>query len=145
MNKHRFAARAAALALALGLGLGLAAVSAHADPALGKVETLYLASSQHLLIELRPGQAAHGRPLVAEVRIRDTNGEPRRLLRVRLADEAVEVGDIVAIQSADTAGPMPARMKAENRVSRIEAKHHTDLAKNFFTQPSNFVALIRKD
>lgn len=139
MHKHRFASCAAALAL------GLAAASAHADPALGKVETLYLASSQHLLIELRPGAATHGRPLVAEVRIRDTNGEPQRLLRVRLTDETIEVGDIVAIQSADTAGPMPARMKAENRVSRIEAKHHTDLAKNFFSPPSNFVALIRKD
>ena len=139
MHKHRFASCAAALAL------GLAAAAAQADSAIGKVETLYLASSHHLLIELRPGAATHGRPLVAEVRIRDANGEPQRLLRVRLADETIEVGDIVAIRSADTAGPMPARMKAENRVSRVEAKHHTELAKNFFTPPSHFVALIRKD
>ena len=139
MHKHRLATCAA------GLALGLAAAAAQADTAMGKVETLYLASSRHLLIELRPGQATHGRPLVAEMRIRDTNGAPQRLLRVRLADEAIEVGDIVAIRSADTAGPMPARMKAENRVSRIEAKHHTDLARNFFAPPTNFVALIRKD
>ena len=139
LHIHRLACRVAALAL------GLAAASTHADPVLGKVETLYLASSPHLLIELRPGQAIHGRPLVAEVRIRDANGAPQRLLRVRLADETIEAGDIVAIRPAATAGPLPARMRAEHRVAGVEAKHGTDLAKNFFTPPSNFVALTRAD
>ena len=131
--------RAATAALAFAL-LPAAAI---AEPVLGKVETLYVALSRDLLVELTPGMNTHDRPLVAEVRLRDDNGKAARRVFLRLAGEEVEAGDVVAVHQGTTMRNVP--LQSRDRLARIEAKHSTETARYFFRDTPKFVALTRAD
>ena len=135
------------LGLTTALAFAALPVIASADTVLGKVETLYMASSQHMLVEYTPGTRTHDRNLVADVVIRDGAGTPARHVLLPLADEPVERGDIVAINEGERGNALrTAPLRARDRIARIEAKYDTELARNFFRkEPSNFLAALKKD
>lgn len=135
--KTAFRAATAALAFAL---LPVAAI---AEPVLGRVEALYVAMSRDLLIEFTPGMNTHERPLVAEVRLRDDAGRAARRVFLRLAGEEVEAGDVVAVQQGSAMRNVP--LQSRDRLARIEAKHHTEMARTFFRDTPQFVAFKRAD
>ena len=135
--KTIFRAATAALAFAL---LPAAAI---AEPVLGKVESLYVAVSRDLLIAFAPGMNTHERPLVAEVRLRDSAGQPARRVFLRLAGEEVEAGDVVAVHQGTAMRNVP--LQSRDRLARIEAKHHTETARNFFGDTPKFVAFKQAD
>ncbi|MBL8383633.1 MAG: hypothetical protein JNM90_11180 [Burkholderiales bacterium] len=122
----------------------LAAVFSHAacaEPALGRVETLYVAMSQHLLVEMTPGMRTHDRPLVAGVRLRDAGGAPARQVFLRVEADAVEAGDIVAVSEAERGALRTAPLRARDRLLHVEARRDTELARNFFQTRPGFLAL----
>ena len=131
--------RAATAALAFAL-LPAAAI---AEPVLGKVETLYVAMSRDLLVELTPGMNTHDRPLVAEVRLRNDSGQAARRVFLRLAGEEVEAGDVVAVHQGTAMRNVP--LQSRDRLAHIEAKHNTETARYFFRDTPKFVALTRAD
>ena len=136
MKRNLFAAAAATLAFALLPGHALA------EPVLGKVETVYVAMSQFLLVEYTPGMRTHDRPLVAEVRLRDANGQAARRVMLRLDQEKVDTGDIVAVIEGDQGrGMRTAPLQSRDRFSRIEAKHESLQARSFFNETPKFLAL----
>lgn len=125
--------------------LGLSA-GALADPALGRVENIYVSMSQYILIEKTADMRAHDRPLVADVRLKDADGKPGRRVFVRLDKEAVDAGDVVAINEGDKPGaPRTGPLRARDRLSHIEAKHDTAYARNFFRPATPDFLALRKD
>jgi hypothetical protein len=133
--------------LAVSAALAVFAPAAYAEPVLGKIETLYLAMSRNVLVEFTPGMRTHDRPIVAEVRLRDATGAPARRVFVRLDGEAVEAGDVVAVSQGERVAALHAApLRSVDRVTRIEAKHDTELARRFFRPASpSFLALKDPD
>ena len=102
--------------------------------------------SQFILVELTPGVRAHDHPLVADVRLRDTSGQGGRRLYLRLDNEGVDAGDIVAVNEAGAAGALRAApLRGRDRLVRIEAKHDTAFARNFFNEAPKTLALRPAD
>ena len=135
MKKTLLAASVACFALNLMPGM------ASAQPALGKVDAVYVAMSQFVLVEYTPGMRTYDRPLVAEVRLRDANGQPARRVMLRLEKEAVDTGDIVAINEGEQGnGLRTAPMRSRDRLAHVEAKHDSLLARNFFNATPEFLA-----
>lgn len=130
--------------LALAAALPGAAV---ADTVLGKVETVYLASAQNLLVEYTPGMRTHDREFVAQVRLRDAAGQPARRVLLRMGSDRVDEGDVVALHEGDRAGmPRVAPLPARDRFAHVEAARDTVMAQTFFkSQPPAFLALRRAD
>ena len=86
------------------------------------------------------------RPLVADVRLKDADGKPGRRVFVRLDKEAVDAGDVVAINEGDKPGaPRTGPLRARDRLSHIEAKHDTAYARNFFRPATPDFLALRKD
>jgi hypothetical protein len=113
---------------------------------LGRVETVYVAMSQYMLVEMTPGMRTHDRPLVAEVRLRDADGQAARRVMLRLDSDKVEAGDIVAVNEGEQSGAIKTGpLRARDRLARVEAKHDTDSARNFFNQRPSFLALSRSE
>jgi len=123
--------------------LALLSATAGAEPVLGKVETIYLAMSRDVLVEFGPGMRDLGRPLVAEVRLRDASGRAARRVFLRLAGENVEPGDIVAVNERVEMRNVP--LQSRDRLAHIEAKHDTELARHFFSETPKLVALTRAE
>ena len=139
MKRNLFAAAAATLAFAL--------LPAHAgaEQVLGKVETVYVAMSQFVLVEYTPGMRTHDRPFVADVRLRDANGQAARRVMLRLDQEKVDAGDIIAIIEGDQGrGMRTAPLLSRDRFSRIEAKHDSLQARGFFNETAKFAALRKE-
>jgi hypothetical protein len=132
--------RAAAAALAFAF---LPAAASAAEPILGKVETLYVAMSRDLLVEYTPGMHTHGRPLMAEVRLRDASGQAARRVFLRLEGENVEAGDVVAVNERSEMRNVP--LQSRDRLAYVEAKHNTETARYFFRETPRFVALKRAE
>jgi hypothetical protein len=123
--------------------LALLSAAAGAEPALGKVETIYVAMSRDVLVEWTTEMRTHGRPLVAEVRLRDASGQAARRVFLRLAGENVEAGDIVAVNEGTQMRNVP--LQSRDRLAHIEAKRDTELARHFFSEPPKLVALTRPE
>ena len=140
MKKTLLAARVACFALNLMPGM------ASAQPALGKVDAVYVAMSQFVLVEYTPGMRTHDHPLVAEVRLRDANGQPARRVMLRLEKEAVDTGDIVAINEGEQGnGLRTAPMRSHDRLAHVAAKNDSLLARNFFNATPEFLAFRKGD
>ena len=120
--------------------------TAGAQPALGQVDAVYVAMSQFILVEYTPGMRTHERPLVADVRLRDANGQPSRRVMLRLDRETVDAGDIVAVNEGESGnGLRTAPLRSRDRLAHVEAKHDSLLARNFFNTTPNFLALRKND
>lgn len=120
--------------------LSCLALPAWADATLGRVETLYIAASDDLLIEVRQDRPARGR-LVAGVRLRDGAGKPTRRVLVKVGSELVERGDIVAIRlSDDTGGFRTGPLADESRVVGVEARYDSPVAQRFFANDNKVAA-----
>ncbi len=120
--------------------LSCLALPAWADATLGRVETLYIAASADLLIEVRQDRPARGR-LVAGVRLRDEAGKPARRVLVKVGSELVERGDIVAVRlSEDTGGFRTGPLADESRVVGVEARYDSPVAQRFFAGDSKVAA-----
>ncbi len=130
--------------LALAAALPGAAL---ADTVLGKVETVYLATGQNLLIEYTPGMRVHDREFVAQVRLRDAAGQPARRVMLRMGQDRVEEGDVLALHEGDRPGTLKtAPLPSRDRFARVEATRDTVMAQTFFkSQPPAFLALRRED
>ena len=140
MKKSLLAASVACAALTLMPG------AASAEPALGKVDVVYVAMSQFILVEYTPGMRTHDRPLVAEVRLRDASGQPARRVMLRLDRETVDTGDIVAVNEGESGnGLRSAPLRSHDRLAHVEAKHDSLHARNFFNTTPKFLALKKDD
>lgn len=134
---------AAAVACA---ALNFMPATASAQPALGKVDAVYVAMSQFILLEYTPGMHTHDRPLVADVRLRDANGQPARRVMLRLEKETVDAGDIVAVNEGESGnGLRTAPLRSRDRLAHVEAKHDSLQARNFFNTTPKFLALRKDD
>ena len=132
--------------VAASIALSVLSSTAAADQSLGRVETLYVAMSQYILVELTPGMRTHDRPLVADVRLRDANGQAARRVFLRLDGEAVEPGDVVAVNEGEHANSLrTAPLRSRDRLAHIEAKYDSEIARNFFNQAPKFLALKKDD
>jgi len=128
------------------VALNLMPATASAQPALGKVDAVYVAMSQFILVEYTSGMRTHDRPLVADVRLRDANGQPARRVMLRLDRETVDAGDIVAVNEGESGnGLRTAPLRSRDRLAHVEAKHDSLLARNFFNTTPKFLALRKDD
>ena len=132
--------------VAVALASAALPTPAAAEAVLGKVETLYVAMSRDLLIEFTPGMRTHDRPLVADVRLRDSAGKAARRVFLRLDGAAVETGDVVAINEGERGdAPRTGPFRNRDRLAHIEAKHNTETARNFFRSTPDVLALRKPE
>ena len=136
--------RALQIAASAGCTLFALCGSALADPVLGKVEALYVMPEPNVLVEYKPGMRTHDLPRVADVRLRDAGDAGARRIMLRLDDQAVERGDIVAVDEGERGNFLrTAPLRSRDRLAHIEAKHDTPYARNFFG-PAPAVLAFRK-
>jgi ribosomal protein S28E/S33 len=106
-----------------------------------------LATGQNLLIEYTPGMRTHDREFVAQVRLRDAAGQPARRVMLRMGQDRVEEGDVLALHEGDRPGTLKtAPLPSRDRFAHVEATRDTVMAQTFFkSQPPSFLALRRAD